>query len=494
MNTRTLGLAVALGGSVLGSTVRGETRQGLVFREDFADTPPALPITQDHVVTPDLVLQLLGSGAGRLKKSYHEKARNDPHYLWSGQCPDRWAAAFEMEGTTADLSGPEARVRLRTKNFDRTLYLILRTPRGWVISETGAGASRSWTRTVLPLSSLTWSVFDPETVVRGRRTDAPELTAVSHVGVTDLKPGGASRACSRLDWIEVWERLPETPVAAVRAVDGWQVYEGDTPVLFYHTRANTWKGEYARAGYVHPLHGLNGEVLTEDFPPDHPHQRGLYWAWHQVWVGDRRAGDGWTCKNNVWDCVESRAETGTDGACVLTFAVHWKSPNWRDGEAPFVEENVEIRTLPLIAGSRRIDFTISLRARAGDVRIGGAENAKEYGGFSARLRLPEDVSFSGPAGKVRPRQGPTEALPWLTVRGRFGTAPSRVTICTHPTTPGFPQPWILRRQKSMQNPVFPGRDPVTLPLDRPLVLRYRIAVHRNDDGGPLFAEYAGDSQ
>lgn len=44
----------------------------------------------------------------------------------------------------------------------------------------------------------------------------------------------------------------------------------------------------ARSGYIHPLHGLDGEVLTRDWSPDHPHHRGLYWAWPEVDWGDRR--------------------------------------------------------------------------------------------------------------------------------------------------------------------------------------------------------------
>jgi hypothetical protein len=31
---------------------------------------------------------------------------------------------------------------------------------------------------------------------------------------------------------------------------------------------------------------------------------------------------------------------------------------------------------------------------------------------------------------------------------------------------------------SMQNPVYPGATPVPLPMEEPLVLRYRLVVHR----------------
>lgn len=43
-------------------------------------------------------------------------------------------------------------------------------------------------------------------------------------------------------------------------------------------------GQYAvaRSDYIHPLYGPNGEVLTADYPKDHPHHRGIYRAWPEV--------------------------------------------------------------------------------------------------------------------------------------------------------------------------------------------------------------------
>ena len=53
---------------------------------------------------------------------------------------------------------------------------------------------------------------------------------------------------------------------------------------------------------------------------------------------------------------------------------------------------------------------------------------------------------------------------------------SGVTILVHPTSPGFPQRWILRQARSMQNPVYPGREPVPLSDEKPLTLRYRLVL------------------
>jgi len=46
-------------------------------------------------------------------------------------------------------------------------------------------------------------------VTEGNRADNPDLSKVDEIGFTDLMPGGASVACSRLDWIEVYARPVE---------------------------------------------------------------------------------------------------------------------------------------------------------------------------------------------------------------------------------------------------------------------------------------------
>src|SRR5688572_12908260 len=43
---------------------------------------------------------------------------------------------------------------------------------------------------------------------------------------------------------------------------------------------------FTRGAYIHPLHAPNGAVVTDDFAPDHPHQRGVFFAWTKTEVGE----------------------------------------------------------------------------------------------------------------------------------------------------------------------------------------------------------------
>ena len=52
----------------------------------------------------------------------------------------------------------------------------------------------------------------------------------------------------------------------------------------------------SRACYIHPLYGLHGEVLSDDFPKDHYHHHGVFWAWPHVEI-DKKNYDLWEYKN-----------------------------------------------------------------------------------------------------------------------------------------------------------------------------------------------------
>ena len=70
---------------------------------------------------------------------------------------------------------------------------------------------------------------------------------------------------------------------------------------------------------------LDGDVLTEDFPEDHRHQRGVFWAWHQLWDGEERLGDGWTLEDFTTE-VKRVAARVTERSAHLDAEVGWRSP------------------------------------------------------------------------------------------------------------------------------------------------------------------------
>ncbi|MFW6170982.1 MAG: GDSL-type esterase/lipase family protein [Planctomycetota bacterium] len=193
------------GRKVLSEAVAEAIRAKLVwFREDFKELPPEIPVQQKHLANENLILKRFGPGESKIKRSYHENVPGDPHYVWSGLCPGRWAVVFAHGTTSADLSN-YAIVRWRTKQFgDRILYVIVKTKDRWLVSDKGTASSKDWIVDTIDLAKCRWFSLDVDTVTKGALVESLDLSEVREIGFTDLMSGGKSQACSRLDWIEVY--------------------------------------------------------------------------------------------------------------------------------------------------------------------------------------------------------------------------------------------------------------------------------------------------
>ena len=274
-----------------------------------------------------------------------------------------------------------------------------------------------------------------------------------------------------------------SPVEIFETSEGFIFEEAGEKIMSYQRRHKSINGKFMRANYIHPLYGLDGQVLTEDFPADHPHHRGIFWAWHQVWLGDKKLGDNWAAQNFFWDVYDAKILTVDSKSRALQVHVLWKSPLWTDADGEkkaFLKETTTIRVHRTQNDIRKIDFEIQLLALEEGMRLGGSEDVKGYGGFTTRIPLPDGLSFTGTRGPVEPNNLSVEAGPWLDFSGDFGGDGniSGLTILCHNSSPDYPQRWILRRKGSAQNPVYPGRHPISLSRDKPLILRYRLIIHR----------------
>lgn len=269
-----------------------------------------------------------------------------------------------------------------------------------------------------------------------------------------------------------------TELHLVQDQNGVTVLDGIRPVLTYQRSVKSKDGKWSRSNYVHPLYDLDGEVLTEDFPSDHGHHRGVFWAWHQVIVDGQAIGDAWLCENFQWDVIELESVVDQDTA-VIQATTQWKSPQLQNSEGrmiPIAREQAKIVVHKQADNLRIIDFEIAVTAMLENVKIGGSDDEKGYGGFSPRFKLSEQMQFRGQHGLVEPTLLQLKAGPWIDVADERGG----VAMLCDGSNPGYPQPWILRRERSMQNAAYPGREPMALSTSEPLVLRYRLVIHRGE--------------
>jgi hypothetical protein len=261
------------------------------------------------------------------------------------------------------------------------------------------------------------------------------------------------------------------------------VEEDGKPVLVYRHDFVEAPGlappSYRRAGYIHPLHGLDGEELTEDFPADHYHHRGVFWAWPECRVGERPM-DVWTLKG-----VRSRPERWLERE-VREGRAHVAVENrWSFDDRPedaVVRETVRFTVHPADGDRRAIDFTLSFENVSGmPITFLGAKD-KGYGGFCVRppaARKPmQFTTATGPLEEDALRW-PT---PWTDVS--FPTAPggplSGLAIFQHPDNPGYPHPGWIMRHYAFLGASWPHETTHILEAGASFTLRYRLLVHRGD--------------
>jgi hypothetical protein len=184
-----------------------DNRPPLFFREDWKEIPPVTPVTAAHMANPKLELALYGPGKDGVRKSHHDAPKDDPYYIWTGECAGNCALTLRHKGSFVDLTGL-AKIRWRTKQSGfRELRLILKLANGtWLVGDRAEGPAADWRETEFSIADVRWRRLDIKTVVEGVWVEKPDLSKVDEIGWTDLMTGGGTPASSRVDWIEVYGR------------------------------------------------------------------------------------------------------------------------------------------------------------------------------------------------------------------------------------------------------------------------------------------------
>ena len=260
-----------------------------------------------------------------------------------------------------------------------------------------------------------------------------------------------------------------------RANDGFWVMEDDQKVMFFQRKENDSIPRYARNNYFHPIYDLNGKVITEDFPKDHPHQRGLFWAWHEIVLDGEKIADQWELDNFKEVIKNVEFQKGQDNQGYFSYTAIW----YADEIEPvkLMQEKTFVTIYPSTKNYRRIDFEIGLRALAYNLQLGGEQNKKGYGGFSIRMITDNKTVFKSKEGIIQPINTGLELGSYVDISNKKRN--SGVTIIAWPGNPK-PYNWILRQKESMQNCAWPGNVLYDIPVDRQLVLRYSIFIHNGN--------------
>lgn len=259
----------------------------------------------------------------------------------------------------------------------------------------------------------------------------------------------------------------------------WIIDNGKN-VAFYQKDPISYTAAEKRNNFLHPVMLPDGTTITENAPDDHPHHRGIFWAWHQILIDEKPISDSWDLKDFKVDVksIEFRRVNHDDGE--LQTISFWSSPLFKDGNDAYLKEITTYTFHKQKGNYRIIHFSIQLISLVDSLKLGGSDDEKGYGGFSARIKLPDDVQFKSSLGTVHPENEAVQAGNYIQISGSMakkGNALGGMIIYADPDNPLNSQSWILRKKGSMQNAVFPGRYPIQLKKNEPIQLNYTLVLY-----------------
>jgi hypothetical protein len=257
----------------------------------------------------------------------------------------------------------------------------------------------------------------------------------------------------------------------------YQLSENGKPVLTYNAGIESRPdapADRARCCYVYPLMTPAGVSPLDDFPKDHYHHRGLFWAWPYVEVGGK-VYDIWMRMAGI------RAVTGSMPAATIKGGVARieASNYWEAGGARIVSEKVRIAVHPSKQGSRTLDLELVFEALDKPVKLEGSrERGKSYGGLNVRFAPREQTVIRSSEGDV-PKDTDLVAHKWSEMEADYGGKRAAVRFEADARNPHAPPQWCLRYY-GFVGAAFPGRtesvSSYTLEKGKPLTLRHRVTL------------------
>ncbi|MDR1480405.1 MAG: PmoA family protein [Planctomycetaceae bacterium] len=270
----------------------------------------------------------------------------------------------------------------------------------------------------------------------------------------------------------------------------WLILENEEPVLQYNygtlplpngyiEKISQTSRIYAvpRSDYIHPLYDLDGEPITKDWSNDHPHHRGIYWAWPEVGykneLGDLHA------LQKVFARTTNKIETATEnGKLKLTAENVWK---WLDKE-PIVNEKITITVLPLDKNGRKINLEFHFTALVDEVTL-ARRGTQHYGGLNIRMQPLNEFKTSSFYGNEKDipkiNQPAWVCSSWNNPKSDGRT---ELTVFEKATNPDYPGALIQYPNLNWFQPTFPKNGTrYKLEKNKPLTLHYQLWLHNASD-------------
>ena len=176
----------------------------LFFKESWKNAPGNVPVTQEFVTSPDLVLNTYGTG----KEDFGVTSEGNVPHIWTGLCATSCALTLSQKDSFVDLTG-KAKIRWYTKTsgFHEVRPVLKLADGTWLVGDHVDANLVDYKESEFFLSEVHWLKLDmPKVLTKGALLDKVDLSKVEAVGFADLAPGSGhgTGGYSDVGWIEVY--------------------------------------------------------------------------------------------------------------------------------------------------------------------------------------------------------------------------------------------------------------------------------------------------
>jgi len=304
-----------------------------------------------------------------------------------------------------------------------------------------------------------------------------ELVSEEAVAAGGVK-GVPSRVLAERGETQVKFRFLQDPRSAVTTTS--------RPLLDYQAEQSALprddiKAAFKRGGYLHPIRTLSGRIVTDDFPPNHIHHHGVWWAWTKTKF-DGREPDFW----NMGD-GKGRVE-------FVSLDDTWSGPvhgGFRS-QTRFVDLTatkpttalneswqVTVYAAPKTAANYWLFDLISEQQCATDQPLKLPEY--RYGGVGVRGNWAwngkDQTTFLTSEGETDREKGNATRGRWCDMGGQVDGQATGIAILCHPENFRAPQPMRLHPTEPFFNFAPQQAGDMEIKPGQKFVSRYRFVVH-----------------
>jgi hypothetical protein len=254
------------------------------------------------------------------------------------------------------------------------------------------------------------------------------------------------------------------------------------------------KPHYARSGFIHPIFDPQGNVLTDDFPPDHMHQHGVMFPYTKTTFRGQ-AVDFWNQAAKQGNVTHANLVGTVTGPVFGGFTAELHHLAFLDTDKT-ATALTEIWKVVVYQQDELflIDFTSTQKCATDDPLV---LQEYHYGGWAIRgrrnwVKATAGAGFLTSEGKKRDAGNHTRPT-WVNIHGPVANGKQAgITVFNHPDNYRFPQP--VRLHPSM--PYFCWAPMVLgdykIEPDKPLVTKYRMVVHQGKVNAAKMTELYND--